>query len=190
MDSDKESDNPILEEPWTRSIEDLVNKWREHAVTSSELHEKAAYSIKIKHNIFGLPPVFIPLVMTFVSQTIPMEKEQFTTGIMFLISGLSGAVYKWLNLGELYTLHFQYAARYDDIITSIDSEMSRQKKFRRAADAFVTELRAKLDNLNQTAPDFPLCGCSCGCFNNCGKTNVNEKHINRSRSETVIILEE
>ena len=181
---------PVLEEPWTDSIEELIYKWREHAVTSSELHEKAAYSIKIKHNVFGLPPVLVPLTMTFVSQIIPEEKETFTSGLMFLISGVSGAIYKWLNLGELYTLHFQYAARYDDIITSIDSELSRQKKFRRAADAFVTELRAKIDNLNQTAPDFPICSLNFNCCCNYNTDEVKTTNIDRSETEMIIVLEE
>ena len=154
----------LLEEPWTNKLENLVKKWRFHSIKLSELHEKAAYSIRMKHNVFGLPPVFIPLIMTFVSQIVPRDKA-IVSGAMFLVSGLSGAVYKWLNLGEQYTLHFQYSARYDDIVTAIDSELSRQPKFRRAADAFVTEIRSKIDHLNQTSPDFPTC-CNFGCFFN------------------------
>lgn len=149
------------EEPWTENIEKLVLKWKTHAIRLSELHEKAGYTIKLKHNIFGLPPVFIPLIMTYISQIIPADNERTINGALFLISGISGAVYKWMNLAEQYALHFQYAARYDDIITSIDSEMSRQKRFRRAADAFVTDIRCKIDNLNQTSPDFPVCGYNC-----------------------------
>ena len=46
----------------------------------------------MKHNVFGLPPVFIPLIMTFVSQIVPRDKETIVSGAMFLVSGLSGAV--------------------------------------------------------------------------------------------------
>lgn len=160
----EEISGPIIEEePWTDNIESLILRWKMHASRLSELHEKAAYTIKFKHNIFGLPPVFIPLIMTYISQVIPLENEAVVSGVMFLVSGISGAIYKWLNLGEQYALHFQYSARYDDIITSIDSELSRQKRFRRAADAFVTEIRAKIDNLNQTSPEFPMCCYNCHC---------------------------
>ena len=146
------------EEPWTDDIEDLIKHWRSHAIKMSEMHENAAYYVKGKHNMFGLPPIILPLSMTFISQIIPEEHTStIVNGAMFLLSGLSGAVYKWLNLGEKYALHFQYSARYDDIITAIDTELSRQKKFRRPADVFVTEIRCKIDNLNHTSPEFPMC---------------------------------
>ena len=162
-DEDNTMSNSVYEEPWTDTIEDLIKHWRSHAIKMSEMHENAGYYVKGKHNIFGLPPIIIPLTMTYVSQILPedqIRKDVIINGLMFLLSGLSGAVYKWLNLGEKYALHFQYSARYDDIITAIDTELSRQKKFRRPADVFITEIRCKIDNLNHTSPDFPMC-CLC-----------------------------
>jgi hypothetical protein len=34
--------------------------------------------------------------------------------------------------------------------------MSISRKFRRAADVFITELRSEIDNLNTNAPEFPV----------------------------------
>jgi hypothetical protein len=159
----------VMEEPWSEEMEQLVKHWRVHSIKMSELHEKAGYYVKSKHNIYGLPPIILPLTMSFVSQIIPDEEHTGTlvNGLMFLVSGLSGAVYKWLNLAEKYALHFQYSARYDDLITSIDSELSRQKRFRQPADTFITEIRCKIDNLNHTSPEFPACCMQnitcCGC---------------------------
>ena len=165
----------VEEEPWDGNIEKLMIKWKIHATNLSELHERAGYSIKFKHNVFGLIPVFIPLIMTYVSQVIDENgNSEKINGVMFLISGIFGAVYKWLNLGEQYTLHFQYAARYDDIITSIDAELSRNKRFRRAADAFTTEIRGKIDNLNQTSPDFSTCYYNLNCHVKKNKINNND----------------
>lgn len=152
------------EEPWTRDIEELIKHWRNYSIVMSEKHENAGYYIKVKHNWFGLPPILIPLMMTFISQLIPPTSPLSNpiNGAMFLFSGITGAVYKWLNLGEQYALHFQYSARFNDIITNIDTELSRQRKFRRPADVFLTEVRCKIDNLNDTAPEFPVC-CSLFC---------------------------
>lgn len=186
---EKEVSGPIIEEePWTDNIEKLVLKWKYHASRLSELHEKAGYLIKFKHNLFGLPPVFIPLIMTFITQIIPEGSESIVSGGMFLVSGISGAIYKWLNLGEQYALHFQYAARYDDIITSIDSELSRQKRFRRAADAFVTEIRAKIDNLNQTSPEFPMCHYNCNCCNSKNFDDDDDDNDNYNNDNIVITI--
>lgn len=144
-----------MEEPWNDRIEDQLIKWKEKCVELSNIHELAGYKIKSNHNFFGLPPIIIPLVMTYVSQL--MDNETKINGMMFLVSGISGAVYKWLNLGEKYTLHFQYASKYQDLIYRINSELSRGRTFRRPADVFLTEMMSSMNHLNQTSPDIPTC---------------------------------
>lgn len=145
----------VLEEPWSDNIENLIIKWKIQCVDQSNIHEISGYKIKSNHNVFGLPPIIIPLVMTYLSQL--MGENTKITGLMFLLSGLSGAIYKWLNLGEKYTLHFQYATKYQDIIFKINSELARDRKFRRPADVFITEIMSSMNHLNQSAPDIPTC---------------------------------
>ena len=82
------------------------------------------------------------------------SKFTITNGAMFLLSSFLNKIYTDYDLGNLYTLHFQYAARYYDLIIKIDSELSRKRKYRTSADVFITELRCQIDNLNQTSPPF------------------------------------
>ena len=72
-----------------------------------------------------------------------------------LITFFTG-IYAWLDLGNQYALHFQYSARYYELVIFMDAELSRKRKYRRVSDTFITELRCKIDNLNTTAPDLPV----------------------------------
>lgn len=176
----------VYEEPWTDKIEDLAKHWRTYSISMSEKHEKAAYYIKFKHNFFGIPQIVLPLVMTFVSQILPeAESTNIINGVMFLVSGLSGAVYQWLNLGEQYALHFSYVSKYDDIITSIDTELSRQRKFRRSSDVFITEIRCKIDNLNNSSPEFPSYFYE-HCYN-CLRKNKTKLYNNNNNDDFNIV---
>lgn len=161
IDSREDSDSHLSEEPWSDEIERLVKHWRDYSIVMADQHENAGYKIKFNHNILGLPPIIIPITMTFISQILPTNNNSTNVfqGLMFLISGCTSALYKWLNLGERYSRHFSYSSRYNDITTAIDGELSRRRKFRRPADAFITEIRVKLDNLNHSAPEFPTCLC-------------------------------
>jgi hypothetical protein len=164
----EENHELLYEEPWTTERENLVLEWRDHLCDMSKLHEDAGYSIKKKHHRIGIATYLIPTIMTFLqivfgeitknaSESVKQEyytKFTITNGAMFLLSGILSKVYTEYDLGTLYTLHFQYAAKYYDLIIKIDSELSRSRKYRTSADTFITELRCQIDNLNQTSPSF------------------------------------
>ncbi len=81
-------------------------------------------------------------------------------GIIFnLINGIAYAVLALIQQknnqnrsGPNSANNTQYASRYSDIITKIDSELSRSRKFRSVADVFITELRYNISNLKNNAP--------------------------------------
>ena len=154
-----------LEEPWTNTRENLIKEWRIHVDEMYKLHEEAAYRQKSKHHLIGLPTIIIPLIMTFVQvvfEVVKTEHLEIYTVInagMWLISSVLAIIYKSLDLGTQHALHFQYSARYYELIIRIDSELSRKREFRKSADAFITELRCQIDNLNQSGPDMPFNSC-------------------------------
>lgn len=160
-------DELLYMEPWSSRREELVNAWRDHVDAMSKLHEEAGYRIKKRHTKIGLITNIIPLIMTFlqiVFEALQQKEKNSTTftiinGAMWLISSILSLMYSFLSLGTEYALHFQYSARYYDLLIRIDSELSRKRRFRKTADVFVTELRCQIDNLNKTGPDMPIDYC-------------------------------
>lgn len=152
--------NNIIYPEWTNKIKDLVLKWRRHVIEMSELHEEAGYRIKAKHNLIGIPTVIIPLIMTILQGAIDntyseesMRQLNIVNSVMYGITTAFSGIYSWLDLGNQYSLHFQYSARYYELVIKIDQELTYQKT---PIDVFLTELRVQIDNLNLTAPDMPV----------------------------------
>lgn len=153
------------EQEWSNNVKNLVLKWRDHIKEMSELHEEAGYRTKIKHNLIGLPTVIIPLIMTVLQGIIDdtyseesIRKLIILNSVMYGITTAFTGVYGWLDLGNQYSLHFQYSARYYELIIKIDQELTYRKT---PVSVFLTELRVQIENLNLTAPDMPagICGC-------------------------------
>lgn len=173
----------ILEEPWTEDIEKLVKSWREDAMKEVQKHQEEGDRVKRRHNYLGLPPILLPLAMTALSPFLDLDSTtgKMVTSGFFLISGLSSALYKWLDLGQLYEAHYSFSARYNDIVSTIDAELARQKNFRRSADAFVTEIKVKMEGLNRDAPNIEVPGC-------CAKRTQEVEDVPLTRSEFNTLL--
>ena len=162
------SDKSVNEESWTDDLEFLLVSWRAHITEMSQLHEEAGRRIKKKHYIIGLPTIVIPLFMTFIQVLfgeLSRSKEpalmceyniigNIVNSLMFLLSSILSQIYTSYDLGTRSTLHFQYSARYYDLIIRIDSELSRKRKVRTSADVFMTDIRCNINNLNTTGPNF------------------------------------
>lgn len=155
------SDTPLnnIEEPWTDETEKLVRRWAQQMEALSELHDNAGYIVKMRYYRIAIPSILVPFVMGFVSQILPEGRQStITDGAMFMItSGLAG-LQTLFNYGQLYEQHFSYSASYSNIVSRIESELSRHRKFRTPSDVFITELKCTINNLNETAPELPM-GC-------------------------------
>lgn len=178
----KNNNEVVFNEPWTDKREKLLLGWREHVYDMYKLHEEEGYKTKLKHKCLGLPTYILPIIMSFVQLVFQILAEQtdiictyenntcscsqpaeikrlqstalFTNGAMWLIVTILSIIYTMLDLGNLYTLHFEYSSRYYDVLIRIDDELSKARKFRRDSDSFMTELRCIINNLNNGGPDF------------------------------------
>ncbi len=155
------SDTPLnpREEPWTDETEQLVRRWAQQMEALSELHDNAGYLVKTRYYRLAIPGILIPFVMGFVSQVLPEgQTATITDGAMFMVtSGLVG-LQALFGYGQLYEQHFFYSSHYSNIVSRIESELSRRRKFRTPADVFITELKCTINNLNDNAPELPM-GC-------------------------------
>jgi hypothetical protein len=168
-DSENLPENPddvtgpnYYEEKWSRRSEKLVMYFREHITEMTKNHEEIGYQLKKKNYCLSIPTFIFPLIMTFVQvvfiaiRNVCSDSTQIyydiANGFMFLISSILNWYYTSQDLGTQSALHLQYSARYYDLLTRIDMELSRDRKYRIAPDVFITDLRCQINNLNQNGP--------------------------------------
>jgi hypothetical protein len=156
------SDSLKLEGPWTEEIENLIKQWKTSCLVKSKQHEKAGYIFKKKSVQWGLPPVLIPIIMSPVSAMIGYDNcgetaqwKNIVTSSAFLISGLFAGVSSFFRYSEKTEKFFNYATRYADIATEIDSELIKSKEYRVPADVFLTRVKMLIDNVSKSEPTLP-----------------------------------
>ena len=160
ISEDNEISIKKYEEPWSYKIEELLRKWKYHVEKMAEIHDNAGYLIKTRYYRISIPTIVIPFLMTFLSQAIPEGKAlTITNGVMFLLTSAFSGLRDLFGYAQLYEKHFSYSAKYSDISTKIDSELYRKKAFRIPADVLITEIKCKIDNLTDNAPELPMEYC-------------------------------
>ena len=142
---------------WTDEIETLITRWKDQVEKLSYIHQEAGYIVKTRFYRFAIPSILIPFIMTFVSQLLPQDGnlQRILDGAMFMATSGCSAFLTFFNYGELAEQHFQYSARYNDIVTRIESELARRRKFRIPSDVFLTELKCRIESLNDGSPCMP-----------------------------------
>lgn len=159
--------NDVSDNVWTKKKEELLLNWREHIITMTALHEEAGHRFKKRHYIIGLPTLLIPFIMSWIQGIfIAVDKlnnnercidnfySTIINGVMWLLLSILSQIYTTYDLGTLSTLHYQFGARYYDLIIRIDFELSKNRIHRTNPDVFLTELRCKIDALRQSEPSF------------------------------------
>jgi hypothetical protein len=142
---------------WTDAIENLITRWKDQVEKLSYVHQEAGYIVKTRFYRFAIPSILIPFIMIFVSQIVPSEGNilRILDGAMFLTTSGCSAFLTFSNYGTLSEQHFQYSARYNDIVTRIESELVKRRKYRTPTDVFITELKCRIESLNDNAPIMP-----------------------------------
>lgn len=144
-----------LEEPWTEQTEELAYKWMKESKSLSQKHDKAGKNNKYKHAITGLPAILIPSIFSPISVAIgDVEGMQYVNMSGFILTAIFSTINTFFSYNQKYQKHMDYSAFFNDIFTDIQFEMSREKKYRRPHDEFLTKIQLKMDYLNQNAPDL------------------------------------
>lgn len=149
------------EEPWTKETEKMLSRWRLQIDKLVNMQEASGYYIKKWYRRLSIPAIIIPFMMTFITQVIPTNDEIskqvviIIGGVFFMITSSLTGLLAFYNYGQLYEKHFSYAARYDDLSGRIESVLTSGRKYRIPVDVFTTEIKCKLDSLNENSPKIP-----------------------------------
>lgn len=160
-----EIDNNIdsrAEEAWHRSLDNLARSYRDTCAQNAELQDRAGYSARMKHIVFGLPAPVIATVVTCVTGLWDSTDAKYLIAPLSAVGGIFAAVHTFFDMSGKAEKHWSYAARYGGLRNKIDATLSRDINFRIPPDAFFAEVRTELTNLDSTAPQLGgkgVCGC-------------------------------
>lgn len=146
-----------VEEKWSPRNEMYMRNMINLCKTKAKQHEEAGYSFKKKNTYWGLPLVILPVIMSPVSLLMDEESEtsKFINAGAFLATGVIGGVYSFFKFGEKMTNHFNFSARYADVVSDIELELVKGRDFRTQLDVFSTRVHMLVDNLSNTEPVLP-----------------------------------
>jgi len=133
---------------WKTRAEELVGVTRATALVMTAKHEKAAWKARLLYQILGLAIVVLPLSASVASEYAPNE----VNSALMLAAGVCAGVSGFLNYGAKSRHHFEYSARWGDLASNIDFELSKSRADRVAADLFLEGLRTRLASMRAAEP--------------------------------------
>ena len=163
-DDDSRTPPPELSEPWSHTVTNYVKKVRAEMLHKHQLHEKCGEYFRIMEVRWGLPTMLIPGVLGPISLlTTSLTKEDcskitysdYITTFGFVLTTCVTGIYNFYQFGSRSTEHYVYAARYSEVISEIDVELSKKKQYRTSSAVFVTAMTMKNDNLVFGEPAIP-----------------------------------
>lgn len=149
-----DSDVVRSEQPWLHESESLLASWRTQCVAASENHTTKARRLKQMHIAISVTGLVIPGLMapmTAIAGAVP--GMMFVEMTAFAVSSVVNSVSAVMNYGGRSERHFAFAGRYADIVTDIDAELTKPRRFRQPVDTFTLRTKMSFDTLNLSAPD-------------------------------------
>lgn len=157
-DSGSRTDTPPspTTDPWSNKIEDYVKKMRDKCLIKMDQHDRCSNHYK-KRDVMTrlptliLPSIFAPLVLLMANEEDPCAKSDHiqissylsTSG--FILTGIFTGIHNFFRYDHRVNKHNRFSAKYSDLITDIETELIKKKKYRIPADVFVTTIKMKFD---------------------------------------------
>jgi hypothetical protein len=147
--------NIRIDENWTDKNESLALEWQKKSEIASVAHNKSGLKNKFKHVITGLPAVLIPAIFAPLSVALEgVPGVEYVSMAGFIATGVFGGINGFFNYSNKHQKHMDFSARYGDVVSDVQYELSMQRPFRIAPDRFLMKIQMKLDNLSANAPDL------------------------------------
>lgn len=140
-------------EPYTDKSEALLEEWLETSAVNAEAHYKKGKYFKWMHEVFGLPATLLPILFTPISGSLSDRPgiQYANLGVLALTGVLSG-IHNFFDYARKSQRHFEYEAKYADLYTTIQVELTKERELRIRADRFVEMVQSDIDHLRASAP--------------------------------------
>jgi hypothetical protein len=146
-----------IDAPWNDKIESYIRSIRNSAKENELKHEEAGFHFKKRKTWFGLPTTIVPLVMAPVTLVLGSGHPYALpiSACALLVSGLSSGINDFFSYSEQTSNNFNSNANWAMLVSEIDCELTKERKFRQSADVFMARSQMKFDALTIKAPVVP-----------------------------------
>jgi hypothetical protein len=144
-----------MNEPWSEKSEKLLQGWKDICVNKENHHENQGRYYKLKHQLYGLPAILIPIIISplvLILNISPTTAEIISTSSL-ISTGLFNGIHRFFGFQEKSFHHLEYGNKYAEQKTFIEVELAKEKEYRFSVDRFIEITQAKIDFLNQTEPN-------------------------------------
>ena len=145
----------VEEEPWHRTIESQIYKWRQTAHHRSNAHKQAGYHYKRLKLRYGLLPVLLPVLVAPFSELLRTHGGTYIHPTVLALVGVFNGLLFFFAPGEAMKSHFNSDTRFSDIKEEIDLEVARYREFRTSADMFLMKIKMMMRNVTKQEDPLP-----------------------------------
>lgn len=143
----------VIEESYTDKSESLLKYWLKTAEAKRDAHNIKGKSFKFKHEITALPAALLPIIYSPISGLLDDSQGVKVANVSVLITtGILSGVHSFFDFGRKSQKHFEYEAKYSDLVTTILVELSKKREIRIRCDRFLEMIQAKIDNYGANEP--------------------------------------
>ena len=136
---------------WTDKLEELLLRFINTCDSSSIKHLQKARKYKQMFLCISISILICTLLLNFVSPF--TTEENLINKIGMLIAGFLTGINTIIDPSSKSQKHYEYAFRYEDQARQMKYYYTIPKRFRPAADMFLTRCRERLGRLGSSAPD-------------------------------------
>jgi len=147
-----DTDMSRSEEKYNVKNEKIFFVWKKEAEQRDTLHEKAAKKFRRMHLIITIPSIILAAVMSTLTSNSSWSQSELTVSLVFLSLAILESVSALLDFSSKRQKHLDYSARFKELATDIDAELTRGRQYRRAYDVFQTEIKNKYQRLIESEP--------------------------------------
>lgn len=149
--SESSNDRLRTELPWEKREEARINKMSMEAKQSAVVMNTKARHTKRLYAMFGIPTIFLPLLLAALEKHIPSNLPYISTIILLFITFFS-TISTFYNFGKKSATYFQYEAEFDKLYNNIQSELCKPRAHRIACDVFLSDVTIRLNHIKADAP--------------------------------------
>ena len=135
---------------WDVRLEELCKKWKDDCLVRTKRHDLKAKVHKRRFDIFALPAIVLPLIMSGLSNIL-VEYPLVSSSGMAITAILTG-INTFYNNAKRELQQFEYSAKFFKLSIDVERELAKKKRDRLAADVFLERVSMDYNNLAFNAP--------------------------------------
>jgi hypothetical protein len=141
-----------IEMPWTGDHELLLEDFVRQSEQRSAEHNRKSRVWRIFYHIIGAPAVILPVCLAILEpHRQSLGDSVYVSGL--ILSGCLSALTQFLDPSKLSQRHSDYDQRFKGFVNELKVILSKQKRYRTAADVTLERAVAHFNFMCTTAPE-------------------------------------